>query len=124
MSKVRNPNGTPENLTAPRFKPGHSGNPGGRPVGTKLRINKKFLETLADDFERYGRMAIARCRRKHPEAYLRALVALMPKEVDVTHVHNYDEKLLALLEGAIGEQQADGSGTDRDDSASTESLTH
>lgn len=66
-----------------RFKPGQSGNPGGRPVGARHRLTSKFIHALADDFEAHGLDAIAKCREKSPEAYLRAIAALCPKEVEL-----------------------------------------
>lgn len=63
------------------WRPGQSGNPGGKPVGTRNRITKKFLEALADDFEAHGRDAIAAAREKDPVGYMRAIVALCPHEM-------------------------------------------
>lgn len=109
-----------------KFQKGTSGNPGGKPVGSRNRVTKAFLTALAEDFERYGRVAIARCRRKHPDAYVRMLASLVPKELDVTHVHGYDERLLALLQGEAQNelQQLDGGGTDRADGEGVEPTTH
>jgi len=66
-----------------RFKPGQSGNPGGKPVGARNRITVAFLAALADDFDKHGAKAIARCRTEHPDAYVRACIALIPKELEL-----------------------------------------
>jgi hypothetical protein len=36
------------------FKPGQSGNPEGRPKGSRHRLSEKFLAELAADFEAGG----------------------------------------------------------------------
>lgn len=81
---------------------GVSGNPGGRPTGTRNRLQGKFLSALADDFEEHGREAIRRCREEEPAAYLRAIVALMPKELEITRPLDdlSDEQLDAALVAA------------------------
>jgi hypothetical protein len=70
-------------LTAPRFKPGQSGNPGGKPVGARNRITALFLNTLAADFEEHGAKAIQECREHDPGTYVKVVASLLPKEVDL-----------------------------------------
>lgn len=70
-------------LTAPRFKPGQSGNPGGKVVGTRNKLTAKFLHTLAADFDEHGAKAIKECRETNPAAYVKAIAALLPKEVEI-----------------------------------------
>lgn len=65
------------------FKPGESGNPGGRPTGARNRLQAKFLYTLADDFDKNGKEAIEKMREEDPSAYVRAVASLMPKELEV-----------------------------------------
>ena len=74
---------TAANLTAPRFQPGQSGNPGGKAVGDRNRLTKRFLFDLADDFEQFGKKAIQDCRENKPEAYIKAIAALCPKEIEI-----------------------------------------
>ncbi len=65
------------------FQPGKSGNPGGKPVGARNRIQGKFLNDLADDFEKHGKEAIQAMRINDPSGYIRAIASLMPKEVEI-----------------------------------------
>jgi hypothetical protein len=65
------------------FQPGNRANPGGKPVGSRNRLQGDFMRALADDFEAHGRKAIVRVREEHPSDYLRIIAALMPKELDV-----------------------------------------
>lgn len=66
------------------FKPGNKANPGGKPIGARNRLQGKFLNQLADDFELYGKSAIVEMRETDPSAYIRCVASLMPKELEVT----------------------------------------
>jgi hypothetical protein len=44
-----------------RFKPGWKGGPG-RPAGSRDRLQRQFLYSLAEDFEKHGVGAIRICR--------------------------------------------------------------
>lgn len=66
-----------------QFTAGQSGNPGGKPVGVRNRLTAAFLNALAADFDEYGKKAIQECRETKPEAYIKAIAALCPKEIEV-----------------------------------------
>lgn len=70
------------NLTP--FKPGQSGNPGGKPKGARNRIQGAFLNALADDFDLYGKAAIVDCRERDPVGYVKVVASLLPKQVEET----------------------------------------
>lgn len=72
------------NLTAPRFIPGMSGNPGGKPKASRNRLQGSFVTALAEDFEENGRAAIVACRLEKPDKYLMVIASLMPKEIELT----------------------------------------
>ena len=76
------PGGVPENLVP--FRPGTSGNPGGKPVGARNRITGKFLNDLADHYERHGVDALNRLCAKDPVAYINAIVRLCPSQFEPT----------------------------------------
>ena len=84
----------------PRFKPGQSGNPGGKPVNARNRLTKAFLENLADDFEANGKAAIELAREHDPMGYIRAVASLMPKELVIERPTDglTDDQLSAALE--------------------------
>lgn len=67
-----------------RFTPGESGNPGGKPKGARNRLTAHFLNALADDFEQHGKQAIKDAREDDPMGYVKAIAALMPKQVEQT----------------------------------------
>jgi hypothetical protein len=65
-----------------RFQPGQSGHPGGKPKNARNRLQLKFLEALADDFEKHGVKAIESARKEDPVGYIKAIAQLMPKQVE------------------------------------------
>ena len=44
------------------WRPGHSGNPNGRPPGAKHLLSQDFVEALLKDFCEHGASAIEACR--------------------------------------------------------------
>lgn len=113
-----NPMGTPENLTS--FQPGQTGNPGGKPKGARNRLQGKFLNALADDFDEHGKKAIEHAREKDPMGYVKAVASLMPKQVEQSQPLDdlTDAELLAgiaflrsRLTGPVGEGVGQAPGT-------------
>jgi hypothetical protein len=65
------------------FQPGQSGNPAGRPPGAKDKISRAFLEAISNDFETNGVTVIEKVRAEKPEAYLKIVADLVPKDMNV-----------------------------------------
>ena len=70
------------NLTP--WKPGQSGHPGGKPVNARNRITGKFLNDLAEHYEKNGVDALNRVCAKDPVAYINAIVRLCPTQLEAT----------------------------------------
>lgn len=73
--RLINPCGTIGNLRP--FQPGQSGNPGGKPVGSRNQLHGDFLNALCADFEVHGVKAIERCREEFPVKYLEVVLRIV-----------------------------------------------
>jgi hypothetical protein len=82
------------------WKPGTSGNPAGRPRGSRNRLSEDFVAALYDDFQDHGSAAIAACRAEKPDVYVRVIAGLLPKDmtIKVQELDNLtDDQLLRKL---------------------------
>lgn len=81
--------GTLTDNTAPKqqigrpFELGQSGNPNGRPKGSRNRISEAALKALADDFDAHGVAVIEQVRTERPHDYLKIIVAVLPKRMEL-----------------------------------------
>lgn len=64
------------------FGPGESGNPAGRPKGSRNKLSEAFLQALADDFDANGKEVIERVRTERPHDYLKVCASVLPKRLE------------------------------------------
>ncbi len=64
------------------FKPGQSGNPKGRPRGSRHRLSEALLADMVADFEAGGAAAVKKARTTDPVGYLRVIASLLPKQIE------------------------------------------
>jgi hypothetical protein len=53
-------------------------------MGSRQRITEKFIDDLADHYEREGAKAIGRVLEENPVAYLQIVCRLLPKDISLT----------------------------------------
>jgi hypothetical protein len=106
----------PKQLTP--WKPGQSGNPAGRPAGSRNKLSEAVLADIAADWAAGGAEAIARVRATDPSTYFRVVASILPKDVMLNvqqstpgnldaDAYSALRPLLDVIEscGAIGEPQ-------------------
>ena len=65
------------------FAPGQSGNPAGRPKGSRNRLADAFIADLAAAWEKHGVQALETCASEEPGTFLKVIAGLMPKDVNL-----------------------------------------
>lgn len=79
----------------PRWEPGTSGNPAGRPKGSRNKLAEEFVGELLDEWQRRGRAAVASL----PDDKLVDVVArVLPKEFQVEAGETYADLLRRAFE--------------------------
>lgn len=79
-------------------QPGEVRNPNGRPKGSRNKLGEAFLEALHSDFEQHGVGAIEACRKEKPDAYLKVLASILPKELKISNESDLtDEQLIERI---------------------------
>lgn len=63
------------------FLPGQSGNPAGRPIGTRNKLSADFLGALQGLWQDRGPEMLERVANEDPGLIIKAIVQLVPKEM-------------------------------------------
>jgi len=116
MNANTEPNTTPKVINGRingRFAPGYSGNPGGSPDRARKALNAETIAELHKAFRRGGAKAIDKVMKNNPAVFLKLLVLLVPREMQVEQSGGVkamtDEQLersLALIEEMLAQREA------------------
>lgn len=66
-----------------QFKPGVSGNPAGRPAGSRNKFCKAMLDDFANTWREGGKEALQKMMANKPNEFVRASLQWVPQEFDV-----------------------------------------
>jgi hypothetical protein len=69
----------------PAWKPGQSGNPAGRPKGSRSKLNEVFLADFIAAWEQHGPEALTKTATESPGIFVRVAASLLPRHFKVEH---------------------------------------
>jgi hypothetical protein len=82
-------------VTAPKqrgtpFPPGVSGNPAGRPRGSRGKLSEDFLQDLHAAWNAHGIQALERCAMEEPSQFCKLIANLLPRDVNLNLTPDLD----------------------------------
>jgi hypothetical protein len=83
------------------WKPGQSGNPKGRPQGSRNKLSEDFLADLHESWLALGKAALVTVAWTDPVAYVRLVASLIPRELEATIAPDLERMSTAQLEAII-----------------------
>lgn len=95
-----------------RFLTGNTASPG-RPRGSRVKLSEAFLAALCDDFCQYGAATIERVRTDKPDAYLKVIASILPKQIEAAadpFDAMSDDELEAIVKAATAALRAQQDG--------------
>lgn len=90
----------PRRDVATRFAAGQSGNPTGRPKGSRNRFSAEFFDALHESWLEHGPATLERVRLENPVEYLKLFVSILPKK-DPPPRDPFDDMSVKELEQGI-----------------------
>jgi hypothetical protein len=116
MAKCRSDNTEKQQRNLIPYKPGQSGNPKGRPQGSRNKLNEQFIRDLCKAWETYGQSALMTAAMTTPTEFCNMIARLMPRDVDVTVTHMKADRMSddQLMEIAMRGKQLDLKANDPD----------
>ena len=98
---ARAPTPTAKRDAKGKWLPGVSGHPGGDAARARKALNAATIAEMHRAFREGGRAAILKVMKQQPAAFLKLLVLLVPRELEVTHSGGVKSMSDAELEAGI-----------------------
>ena len=71
------------------WKPGESGNPNGRPVGSRNQFSNAFMADLSAVWAEHGKTAMEITAKTQPAVFFATAARVLPKDVQIALEANY-----------------------------------
>ena len=91
----------------PPWKPGESGNPAGRPKGSRNKLSEEFVAEVYADWCENGAAAIQTVRETRPDVYVKVVASLLPRQVQAEVTGPTHEERVLDLARRIAEHDAE-----------------
>src|SRR5262249_51837044 len=91
----------------PPWKPGESGNPAGRPKGSRNKLSEEFVAEVYADWCEHGASAIKTVRETRPEVYMKVVASLLPRQVQAEVTGPTHEERVAELAERLAKLDAE-----------------
>ncbi len=88
------------------WKPGESGNPAGRPKGSRNELSEEFVAEVYADWCEHGAVAIQTVRETRPDVYVKVVASLLPRQVQAEVTGPTHEERVAELVERLAELDA------------------
>ena len=99
--KLANPDYKPKRNAKGQLMPGWSGNPGGDAGRARRELNAMTIAGLTEAFRKGGKQAIDKVMKQSPAMFLKMLVLLVPRELQVEHSGSIKAMTDQQIEDAI-----------------------
>ena len=118
MAKCRSDNTEKKQRNLIPYKPGQSGNPKGRPKGSRNKLSEQFFRDLCDAWGAFGKPALMAMAWTDPVAFVRLVASLIPRELEAPITPVTERMSNAQLEAIIArglQSGLDPAATDEDE---------
>jgi len=93
MAKCHSDNTEKKQRNLIPYKPGQSGNPKGRPKGSRNKLSEQFFRDLCDVWEAFGKPALMAMAWTQPVEFVRLVAQFILKDVEVTETNIRAERM-------------------------------